>query len=108
MEMVAQFDVYLVSLDPDNAGAAKDTRPAVVVSPDEMNRHLATVLIAPVASGVVQYPTRISVSILNAERLVVLDQIRCVDASRLIKKIGEIDEVSRSEICDRLTEMFSK
>lgn len=106
--MVARFDVFLVSLDPNDAGSAKDTRPAVVVSPDEMNRHLSTVLIAPVATNVVQYPTRISVSILNADRSVVLDQLRCVDKTRLVKKIGEIEEGSREKLCERLSEMFSK
>ncbi|MBL8180741.1 MAG: type II toxin-antitoxin system PemK/MazF family toxin [Blastocatellia bacterium] len=108
MEMVARFDIYLVSLDAGSPASAKDTRPAVVVSPDEMNRHLSTVLIAPVATSVANYPSRTTVSILNAERLIVLDQIRCVDRSRLVKKIGEIDEGSRDTICARLTEMFAK
>ncbi|HMT07320.1 MAG TPA: type II toxin-antitoxin system PemK/MazF family toxin [Pyrinomonadaceae bacterium] len=106
--MVARFDIFLVSLDAESSASAKDTRPAVVVSPDEMNRNLSTVLIAPVATSVVQYPTRLAVSILNAERFVILDQIRCIDRARLVKKIGEVDEDSRDKICDRLVEMFAK
>jgi len=106
--MVARFDIFLVSIDGESASTAKDTRPAVVVSPDELNRHLSTVMIAPVATSVTRYPTRVAVSILNAERLIVLDQIRCIDKSSLVKKIGEIDEGSRETICDRLTEIFAK
>ncbi len=108
MEMVARFDIFLVNLDSDMTSGAKDTRPAVVISPDELNRHLSTVIIAPVATSVAMYPTRISVSVLNADRLVVLDQMRCIDKARLVKKIGEVEESSRDKITERITEMFAK
>lgn len=106
--MVNRFDVFLINLDPAPSGDAKNTRPAVIVSPDEMNRHVDHVIIAPLASTNARYPTRVPVEFLNSERMVILDQIRTVDKGRLVKKIGEIVEPSRGEVIDRLAEMFAK
>lgn len=108
MAVVNRFDVYLVNLDPTPSDAAKNTRPAVVVSPDEVNRNIDHVLIAPIATTNAKYPTRVAVEFLNSERSVILDQLRTVDKSRLVKKIGEIGEASRDLILDRLVEMFAK
>lgn len=106
--MVNRFDVFLVNLDQNPSDDAKNTRPGVVVSPDEANRNIEHVIIAPLASTNAKYPTRVSVEFLNSERFVILDQIRAVDKARLVKKIGEIPESSREGILDRLTEMFSR
>ena len=106
--MVNRFDVFLVNLDPSPSDDAKNTRPGVVVSPDEMNRNVGHVIIAPLASTEVKYPTRVSVEFLNSERMVILDQIRTVDKERLVKKIGEIGEASHGAILDRLCELFAK
>ncbi len=105
--MVERFEVYLVDLDPQPTGEAKNTRPAVVISPDEMNRHTDHVLIAPLASTRAKYPTRISTAFLNAERFVILDQIRAVEKRRLVKKIGELDKDSADAVLALLAEMFA-
>lgn len=105
--MVKRFDVYLVSLDPELSKDAKNTRPCVVVSPDEMNCHISSVIIAPLSSSGPKYPTRIPISFLNNERAVVLDQIRTVDKLRLVKKIGKIEGNDQQKICERLTELFA-
>ena len=106
--MVNRFDVYLVNLDTEPSKDAKNTRPCVVVSPDEMNHHVENVIIAPLSSAVAKYPTRISVSFLNADRAIVLDQLRTVDKVRLVKKIGEIDKAARKATLDRLQEFFAE
>ena len=106
--MVNRFDVYLVNLDPEPSKDAKNTRPCVVISPDEMNRNIATVVIAPLSTAAARYPTRMPVKFLNSERMVVLDQIRTVDRSRLVKLIGQVDISERKAILDRLAEMFAE
>src|SRR3982751_1929239 len=108
MAVVNRFDVFLINLESTPSEAAKNTRPGVVVSPDEVNRNIDHVLIAPLATTNTTYPTRVKVEFLNSERSVILDQIRTVDKSRLVKKIGEIGESSRDDILDRLSEMFAK
>ena len=106
--MVNRFDVYLVNLDTELSNDAKNTRPCVVISPDEMNRNIQNVIIAPMSSAGPKYPTRVSVIFLNGERAVVLDQIRTVDKVRLVKKIGKIDTTAQTEILDRLQELFAE
>jgi mRNA interferase MazF len=105
--MVSRFEVYLVNLDADPRDEAKNSRPGVVISPDELNRHVGTVIIAPLSSTRAEYPTRVRTNFLNGERFIILDQIRTVDKARLVKKIGEVDERSRKETLDRLAEMFA-
>jgi len=105
--MVNRFDVHLVNLDAEPTGNAKNTRPCVVISPDEMNRNVAHVIIAPLSSVSTGYPTRITTNFLNSERAIVLDQIRTVDVVRLVKKIGEIDREAQKAVLDRLQEMFT-
>ena len=106
--MVNRFDVYLVNLDAEASKDAKNTRPCVVISPDEMNRNIQNVIIAPLSSAGSNYPTRVSVNFLNSERAVVLDQIRTVDNVRLVKKIGEIEAANQEEILKRLQELFAE
>ena len=106
--MVARFDIYLLNLDAVVGKDAKNTRPCVVVSPDEMNDNLSSVIVAPVSSSSAKYPTRIPVSILNSERLIVLDQLRTVDKERLAKKIGQVEKNAQKELLDRLHELFAE
>ena len=108
MAMVNRFEVYLVNLDPEVSKDAKNTRPCVVVSPDEMNHHLTNVIVAPLSSTTTKYPTRIMTNFLNGERAIVLDQIRTVDKARLVKKIGDIESAARKETLGRLTELFAE
>jgi mRNA interferase MazF len=106
--MVSRFDVFLVNLDASISDDAKNTRPGVVVSPDELNRNVDHVIIAPLASTNARYPTRVAVEFLNSERFVILDQLRTVDKARLVKKIGEIGGAAQGEILERLAELFAK
>ena len=106
--MVKRFDVYLISLDAEPTSDPKNTRPGVVVSPDEVNRHLPTVVIAPLSSTRAGYPTRVPVEFLNDRRFVILDQIRSLDSNRLVKKIGEIDAAAQQVLLDRLAEFFAE
>lgn len=105
--MVSRFDVFLVNLDREPSGDAKNTRPCVIISPDEMNRNISNVIIAPLSSATAPYPTRVAVNFLNNERMIVLDQVRSVDKVRLVKKIGEIDREVRKIVIDTLLELFT-
>ena len=107
MAMVRRFDVYLINLDEHPSDDAKNTRPAVVVSPDEMNRNLSSVIVAPLSSTNAQYPTRVPVDFLNDRRFVILDQMHSVDADRLVKKIGELEKESQASVTERLLELFA-
>lgn len=106
--MVKRFEIYLVNLDEEISDDPKNTRPALVISPDEVNRHLEYVLIAPISSTKMKYPTRVSIQFLNSERAVILDQIRSVETARLVKKVGEADKASQKAILDRLAELFAE
>jgi mRNA interferase MazF len=88
---VKQYEIFLVCLDPAIGHEIKKTRPCVIVSPDEMNDNIATVIIAPITSQSHPYPTRVPLKFQGKEGWVVLDQIRTVDRKRLIKKIGKLD-----------------
>lgn len=105
--MVKRFEVYLVNLDAEISKDPKNTRPGVVISPDEMNRNLSTAIIAPLSSATAKLPTRVQTEFLNSQRLVVLDQLRTLDQNRLVKKIGEIDNETKNSITDRMLEMFA-
>ncbi len=106
--MVERFDVFLVNLDAELTRDARNTRPCVVISPNEMNRNLKNVIVAPLSSATGRYPTRVHVNFLNNERAIVLDQIRTVDNARLVKKIGEIEKSAQKVTLDRLQELFAE
>jgi|ERR1043166_297117 mRNA interferase MazF len=106
--MVSRFDVYLVNLDAQVSQDAKNTRPCVVISPDEINRNISSVIIAPLSSAGQNYPTRIPVNFLNNERAIVLDQMRTVDKVRLVKKIGSIEKTAQNITLERLQELFAE
>src|SRR5687768_3780272 len=108
MAVVNRFDVYLINLDSSPSDDAKNTRPGVVLSPDEVNRNLEHVIIAPIASTNAKYPTRVPVEFLNSERFVILDHIRTVEKTRLVKKIGEINGATQDAILARLGELFAR
>ena len=102
-----RFDVYLVSLDPTLGSEIRKSRPCVVISPDEMNRALATIIVAPMTSTIRNYPTRVPVTFQSKHGEVVLDQIRTVDKQRLHKKLGSLRANTGSKILDVLSQMFS-
>jgi len=107
--MVAKrFDVYLVNLDPTVGREIKKTRPCLVISPDEMNQHIATVIIAPMTTQGRSYPTRISCRFQGKDGQIVLDQIRTVDKIRLVKKLGQINTATQKAVLALLAEMFAE
>ncbi len=107
MGMVAsRFEVYLVRLDPTEGHELRKTRPCLIISPDEMNRHIATVIVAPMTTKGRSYPTRIPVRFQRKTGEIVLDQIRTVDKNRLIKRLGKINEATAQKVLALLAEMF--
>ena len=109
MDVVAKrFEVYLVNLDPTLGSEIQKTRPCLVISPDEMNEHIATVIIAPMTTKGRDYPTRINCQFQGKDGQIVLDQIRTIDKIRLIKKLGEINTSTQKEVILVLEEMFAE
>ena len=107
--MVAKrFNVYLVNLDPTIGHEIKKTRPCVVISPDEMNESIGTVIIVPMTTKGRPYPTRINLSFQGKEGQIVLDQIRTVDKRRLTAFLGEINEATQKKVLNGLSELFAQ
>jgi len=104
---VRRFDVFLISLDPTKGSEIKKTRPCLVISPDEMNRHIRTVIIAPMTSTKKTYPTRVTTTFQDKQGQIVLDQIRTVDKQRLVKKLGSISDATQLKVLSTLQSMFS-
>lgn len=105
--VVQRYDVYLVNLDPTVGSEIQKTRPCLVISPNEMNRHIRTVIIAPMTSTRRDYPTRVDVTFQRKKGQVALDQIRTVDKARLVKQIGRLPEARAREVADLLQQMFA-
>ncbi len=103
-----RFDVYLVNLDLTIGSGIKKTRPCVIVSPNEMNNHISTIIIAPLTSRLRNYPTRVHCKIEGEQGQIVLDQIRTVDTSRLVKKITTLSKSIQGKVISKLIEMFSE
>ena len=104
---VRQFDIYLITLNPTLGSEINKTRPCVVVSPDEMNRHIRTVIIVPMTSVSRSYPTRVSVRFQGKTGQIVLDQIRTIDKSRIVRRLGKISRSKAQAVSAVLTEMFA-
>lgn len=105
--VVNRFDVYLVNLDPTVGSEIRKTRPCLVISPDEMNRHIRTVIVAPLTTGGKDYPTRVPCTFRRKKGQIVLDQIRTIDKARLVKKLGSIDPSTQLEVIMVLQQMFA-
>jgi mRNA interferase MazF len=101
-----RFEVYLVQLDPAMGSEIRKSRPCVVVSLDEMNANLNTVIIAPLTSTLKSWPTRVPVTFQNKSGEVALDQIRTVDSARLVKRLGSVSSTEAEQIREVLVEMF--
>lgn len=104
--VVKRFDVFLVNLDPTVGSEIQKTRPCVVISPDEMNRHISTVIIAPMTTKGKAYPTRVVCQFQGKDGQIILDQIRTIDKARLIRKLGQISQDEQRGVLNTLTEMF--
>ena len=105
--VVKRFDVYLVNLDPAIGSEIKKTRPCLVISPNEMNRNIRTVIVAPMTSTNKDYPTRVACTVRKKQGQIVLDQIRTLDKIRLIKKLGSIDSKTEANVIFTLQRMFA-
>ena len=104
---VNRFEVYLMNLDPTVGREIKKTRPCLVVSPNEMNRHIRTVIVAPMTTKGPPYPTRVPCRLKGRSGQVVLDQIRTVDKVRLVRKLGRVSRRTALVVLDVLQEMFA-
>jgi mRNA interferase MazF len=105
--VINHFDVYLVNLDPTIGSEIRKTRPCVVVSPDEINHNIATVIVAPMTTKGQPYPTRVKCRFQRKTGAIVLDQIRTVDRRRLIRKLGRLEAHIAEQARSILQEMFA-
>jgi len=104
---VKRFDVFLASLDPTVGHEIKKTRPCLVISPDEMNQYISTIIIAPMTTKGRSYPTRVKCTFKGKRGQIILDQIRTIDKNRLVKKLGMISKKAQMDVLQILQEMFS-
>ncbi len=105
---MSRGEVHLVRLDPTLGSEIQKTRPCVIVSPDELNAHLRTVIVAPMTTGGRAYPWRIRCRFQSRSGYVVLDQLRTVDRERLVKRLGALTDRTLSEVLGGLLEMFAE
>jgi mRNA interferase MazF len=106
--VVKRFDVYLVNLDLTVGSEIRKTRPCLIVSPDEMNRHLATVIVAPMTTKGRAYPSRVACRLQGKDGQIVLDQLRTVDKVRLVKRLGRISAKTQDDTLRVLAEVFAR
>jgi mRNA interferase MazF len=104
---VNRFDVILVALDPTQGSELRKTRPCLVVSPDEMNHHLRTLIVAPMTTKGRNYPTRIACTFRGKNGQIVLDQLRMMNRDRVVKKLGPMDQKVRRSVLSGLAELFA-
>ena len=109
MEVVSyprRDEVWLIALDPSTGSEIKKTRPCLVISPDEMNEPLQTVLVAPMTPTLRSYPTRVNLTFRNKAGQVALDQLRAVDRQRLVRRLGAVSTKTAHKVSSVLVEMF--
>ena len=102
-----RFDVFLITLDPTQGSEIRKTRPCLIISPDEMNNHIATVIVAPMTTRGRSYPSRVPCTFQDKRGQVVLDQIRTVDKTRLQRRLGKVAPGTQKKVLDVLEEMFA-
>jgi mRNA interferase MazF len=99
-------EVWLVSLDPARGSEIQKTRPCLIVSPDEMNQHLRTTIVAPMTTTERPYPTRVNLTFQGKRGQVAVDQLRAVDGQRLVRKLGKVSAKTATAVSSVLVEMF--
>ena len=104
---LARGDVHLVQLDPTRGSEIRKTRPCVIVSPDELNAHLRTVIVAPMTTAGRAYPWRVACRFQNRTGFVAIDQLRTVDDERLVKRLGRLSPEATGEVLDTLQRLFA-
>ena len=105
---IARGEVHLVRLDPTLGSEIRKTRPCLVVSPDELNDHLRTIIVAPMTTGGQVYPWRIGCRFQNRSGFIALDQLRTVDSERLVKRLGRLSPATTTDVLEALQEMFAE
>ena len=105
--VIVRFEVYLINLDPTIGSEIKKVRPCVVISPDEMNRHIRTVIIAPMTTKGQTYPTRVPCKFAGKVGQIAVDQIRAVDRARLVKRLGKVPTQVQQKLLATLAELFA-
>lgn len=106
MEKISQYDNVLVNLDPTRGSEMKKTRPCVVLSPDEMNKYLQTIVIAPITSSSKPYPTRIELKHKTTKGWIAIDQIRTIDRQRIVNRFGPLTDKEIIQVKDVIKETF--
>ena len=106
--VVNRFEVHLVNLDPTIGSEIQKTRPCLIISPNEMNHHISTVIVAPLTTKGRDYPTRVKCMFEGKEGQIVLDQIRTVDKNQLVKRMGKITDKTKNEVLAVLLDMFAE
>ena len=106
MTTYSQYEIVVVNLDPTIGSEIKKKRPCLVVSPNEMNKHLATIVICPITSQSRNYPTRVSFDLEGQQNWIVIDQIRTIDQSRVTKTIGNLDNETIAKVKGVIKETF--
>lgn len=104
---IKRFDVCLANIDPTIGSEIKKTRPCLIISPDEMNRHIRTVIVAPMTTAGKNYPTRVDCRFQNKKGQIVLDQVRTIDKARLVKNLGSIDDDTQLKVITVLQRLFA-
>ena len=99
-------EVYLISLDPTKGREIRKTRPYAIISPDELNEHLSTFIVAPMTTGEHPYPFRIPCRFQGKDGFIVLDQLRTVDRHRLVRRLGKVTASTLQKVLGTLQEMF--
>jgi mRNA interferase MazF len=105
--VISRFEVYLVNLDPTKGNEIQKTRPCLVISPDEINHNIGTVIVAPMTTKIRLYPTRVPVVFKGKKGQIVLDQVRTLDKSRLVKRLGKVSSQTAERVLVLLQEMFT-
>jgi len=105
--IIKRFEIYRVNLDPTAGREMQKTRPAVVISPNEVNDALGTILLAPITSSRRNFPTRTAFELDENENYIALDQFRAVDKTRLNKKISVVSRETAQPVCEKLQELFT-
>jgi len=104
--VINQYEVYLIDLDPTRGHEIQKTRPCLVISPNEMNHHISTIIVAPMTTKSRSYPTRVELTFNKKTGWIVLDQIRTIDKTRLVKKLGKIEKEEIRRVKEILKEML--
>ena len=105
--VISRFDVFMVDLDPTKGSEIKKKRPCVIILPDEMNKYLNTVIAAPLTSVIKGYPSRVNCTFKSKKGEIALDQIRTIDKTRLVNRMGKLNEEISGNILNKLQEIFS-